>query len=77
MKWTWKAIRMNLGLKQQEMATKLGISKKTYQNYENYKKFPNVAIVKKIIKISGLDFDDIIFLQTKYAKSENKEKGDA
>lgn len=73
MKWTLKAIRINLGLTQMQMAEKLGISKETYLNYENYKTYPDVNIVKKIIKISKVDFNDIIFLPNNYAKSE-KEK---
>lgn len=73
MKWTLKAIRINLGLTQMQMAEKLGVSKETYLNYENYKTYPDVNIVKKIIKISKVDFNDIIFLPSNYAKSE-KEK---
>lgn len=73
MKWTLKAIRINLGLTQMQMAGKLGVSKETYLNYENYKTYPDVNIVKKIIKISKVDFNDIIFLPSNYAKSE-KEK---
>lgn len=70
MKWTLKAIRINLGLSQQEIAEKLGVSRETYQNYEAYKTFPDVATVKKIIEISNIDFNDIIFLPVEYAKSE-------
>lgn len=75
MKWTLKAIRINLGLTQMQMAEKLGVSKETYLNYENYKTYPDVNIVKEIIKISKVDFNDIIFLPNNYAKSE-KEKGE-
>lgn len=74
MKWTLKAIRINLGLTQMQMAEKLGVSKETYLNYENYKTYPDVNIVKKIIKISKIDFNDIIFLPNNYAKSEEKKK---
>lgn len=72
MKWTLKAIRINLGLTQMQMAEKLGVSKETYLNYENYKTYPDVNIVKKIIKISKVDFNDIIFLPSNYAKSEEE-----
>ena len=70
MKWTLKSIRINLNFTQKEMADKLGVSTKTYQNYENYKSYPDVEIVKKIVELSGLDFNDIIFLPEQYAKSE-------
>lgn len=67
---TLKGIRNNLDLTQQEIAEKLGISKETYQNYENYKTFPDVPMIVKIIDLSGVDFNDIIFLPKQYAKSE-------
>lgn len=70
MKWTLKSIRINLNFTQEEMADKLGVSTKTYQNYENYKSYPDVEIVKKIVELSGLDFNDIIFLPEQYAKNE-------
>ena len=69
MKWTLKGIRANLGLTQAEMAEKLEISNKTYKNYENYKTYPDVMSIKKIIELSGVDFNDIIFLPNNYAKS--------
>ena len=69
MKWTLKAIRTNLNLNQEEMAEKLGVTKKTYQNYESYKTFPDVSIIKKIIEMSNVNFDDIIFLPNEYAES--------
>lgn len=72
MKWTLKTIRTNLDLDQQEMADKLGISRKTYQNYETYKTYPDIPIVKKIIEISNVDFNDIIFLPSEFAKSEKE-----
>lgn len=72
MKWTLKTIRTNLDLDQQEMADKLGISRKTYQNYEQYKTYPDIPIVKKIIELSNVDFNDIIFLPSEFAKSEEK-----
>lgn len=72
MKWTLKTIRTNLNLDQQEMADKLGISRKTYQNYEQYKTYPDIPIVKKIIEISKVDFNDIIFLPSEFAESEDR-----
>ena len=52
------------------MAEKLGISRETYQSYEKYKTFPDAPIIKKIIDLSNIDFNDIIFLPNEYAKSE-------
>lgn len=72
MKWSLKAIRANLDLTQKQMAEKLGISKETYQKYESYKTYPDSKIIKKIIEISNVDFDDILFLPMQYAKSVEK-----
>ena len=72
MKWTLKTIRTSLNLDQQEMADKLGISRKTYQNYEQYKTYPDIPIVKKIIEISKVDFNDIIFLPSERSESEDR-----
>lgn len=74
MKWTIKSIRTNLNLNQQQMAEKLGISRETYQNYETYKTFPDVPIIKKIIELSKIDFNDIVFLPSEYAKSEEEQE---
>ena len=74
MKWTLKAIRTNMGLTQLEMASKLNITKETYMHYENYKTYPNVNIIKKIIKLSNINFDDIIFLLNDNAKSVNNKE---
>lgn len=70
MKWTLKAIRANLNLTQAEMAERLGITTDTYKNYETYKTYPDVIVVKKIIEVSNIDFNDIIFLPNEYAESE-------
>ena len=69
MKVTLKAIRINKGWSQEEMAQKLGISLYTLKNYESFKTFPDVPLIKKIIEVTGVKFDDIIFLPEDYAKS--------
>lgn len=69
MKLTLKAIRINKGWSQEVAAKKFGISVDTLSNYENYKTYPDVRIVEKIIRVTGMHYDDIIFLPKKYAKS--------
>ena len=59
---TLKALRANSNMKQSEVAQKLGISATTWSKWENGKSFPDVAQVKKIEKLFGVAYDDIIFL---------------
>ena len=72
MKATLKAIRVNNGWSQEEAASLFGISVATLQNYELGRTFPDVPIINNIIKVTGLSYDDIIFLPTKDAKSVTK-----
>lgn len=78
MKATLKAIRVNNGWSQEEAASLLGISVATLQNYELGRTFPDVPIINNIIKVTGLSYDDIIFLPIKDAKSvkDNTSKED-
>lgn len=74
MKATLKAIRVNNGWSQEEAAKRFGISVATLQNYELGKTFPDVPIINKIIDATGLNYDDIIFLPIKNAKSVDTNK---
>lgn len=62
MAMTLKAIRVNLGLNQEEAAEKLGIQLRTLSNWENAKTFPNVPQIEKIMDVYGVHYDDINFL---------------
>lgn len=65
MKLTLKALRANQGLTQQEASKKLGISESTLNNYENFKSFPDVPMIEKILKLYDVKYDDVIFLVQK------------
>ena len=56
MKLNLKALRINNHL------TQIGISESTLNNYENFKSFPDVPIIDKILKLYNVKYDDIIFL---------------
>lgn len=76
MRVTLKALRTNMGLTQQAMAELIGVSKETWSNYENYETFPNVPIIEKITRKTGVSYDDIIFLPADYGytvKVQNKQ----
>lgn len=62
MAMTLKAARININLKQEEAAKKLGITQDTLSNWENGKTFPNVPQIKKIEELYGLPYSEIIFL---------------
>ncbi|MDT2450038.1 helix-turn-helix transcriptional regulator [Enterococcus avium] len=66
MKVTLKALRVNLGLTQPEMAKLIGVSKDTWYNYENYKTFPDVPVIERITTETGVNYNDIIFLPPNY-----------
>ena len=69
MKATLKAIRVNNGWSQEEAAKLYGISVATLQNYELGKTFPDVPTINRIIEITGIGYNDIIFLPNNNAKS--------
>ena len=60
---TLAAARVNAGLNQEEASKKLGISKKTLQNYENGKSIPNWEMVQKIGVAYNFPTDFIFFGQ--------------
>ena len=72
-KFTLKALRINHGWSQEQMAQKIGVSIDTIQNYESYKTFPDVPIIEKILNATGLKYDDIIFLPCHYGKTVKNE----
>jgi len=61
--WTIKLCRTKLNLTQMEMAEKLGVSKESYQNYENYKTTMRIDLAIKFSKVVGIPFDSIIFFK--------------
>lgn len=62
MRLSLKALRINNNLTQLEAAKKLGISEYTLNNYENYKSFPDVPVIEKILELYKVQYNDIIFL---------------
>lgn len=67
MKITLKAARINKKMTQAEASSKIGVSKYTISNWERGKSFPDAQYIRKIEDTYGVQYDDIIFLQSIYA----------
>ncbi len=55
-----KSLRDENGYSQKELAKKLGISRQTYNKYENLEAKPNLAVVEKLSKLFNVDYSCII-----------------
>ncbi|MED1556832.1 helix-turn-helix transcriptional regulator [Bacillus paramycoides] len=68
-KFTIKQARNISGLTQPEMAKQLGMSLSSYIEYENYKFDFRISKAIKFSLITGVSFDDILFLNENYTSS--------
>ena len=66
MKITLRAARVNKGLRQNEAAKKIGVTRDTLRNWETGKSFPDAVKIKKIEDVYGVGYNDIIFLPKDY-----------
>lgn len=55
-----KAIRIENGLSQKQLADMVGITQPTYSNIENGKRNPTIKTLKRIAKALGCSIDDLI-----------------
>lgn len=55
-----KKARKNLGLTQEEVATRLGVTKSTYCGYETGKRKPDVEKIKKLANILDIKADTLL-----------------
>ena len=61
MKISLKAARINKDMTQQEMATALGVTKKTVGSWENGKTMPGADKIDPICDLLGVRYDDILW----------------
>lgn len=61
MKITLAAARVNKELTQQQVAEKLGVTKKTVGSWENGKNMPRLEQIQPLCELYGLTYDDIIW----------------
>ena len=59
-KKTWKEAREEKGIKQEELARKLGMSRELYNMKENYKRKVTLVEGLNIEKILNIDIHDIL-----------------
>lgn len=71
MKVSLKALRVNAGMNQKEVAKELSIAPNTLINWENGKTAPDVIQLTRLCSLYKCSIDDI-FLPEKLAKSEQK-----
>lgn len=61
MKQTLKGIQANLGLTTEEFAKKLGVTEDILYNYQTGRTIPDIKFVDKLLKLTGLKYEDVIF----------------
>lgn len=62
MRMTLKTARELSGMTQKIAAKKIGITEDTLSNYERGKTYPDIPTLRKIEKVYGVNYDQIIFL---------------
>lgn len=55
-----KNARAKAGLKQEELAAQLGVSRQTVSNWENNRSYPDIASVMKLSDLYGLTLDELL-----------------
>lgn len=65
--FTLRTARDRLGLSQKEAAEKIGISIDALSNYERGKTFPNIPVLKRIEQVYGVEYSQLIFLNSNNA----------
>lgn len=65
-RYTLKTARETKGYTQAEAAKLLEISEYTLSNYEKGKTYPDVPVIKRIEKLYGVSYNQLIFLPFDY-----------
>ena len=61
MRLTLRALRVNYGLTQTQLANTLGVSRYAIESYEIGRSIPNAENVRKIVNLFGVDINSIFF----------------
>ena len=73
MKFTIEQARLYRGMTQIEMASKLGMSEKTYIQYEKYRRFFRMDTAARFVELVGLPMESIIFYSPELQKNCSQE----
>ena len=68
---TLKGIRVSKNLKIKDVAKQLGISVDTLRNYENFKTYPDIKTLKKILRLYDVNYD-VVALTPEEVVNEKK-----
>lgn len=55
-----RKFRIESGLKQKEMADKIGVDRTSLSSYENNKRVPDIFILCRIADVFGISLDNLI-----------------
>ena len=69
MKYTIEQARILSGLTQVEVSEMLGMTEKTYIQYEKYRRIFRVDIALNFVEITEIPMDSIIFFDSKLQKN--------
>lgn len=64
-KFTLRAIRINEGLSQEEVAEALNVSKTTVSNWETGKTSIRNSLVPALLNLYGVEYEDVNFFEEK------------
>lgn len=62
-KFTLKQAREYAGLTRKEVASEFDMKEANYAIYENYNRYFKIDMAYKFANLTGIDFDDIYFLE--------------
>lgn len=68
---TLKGIRVSKNLKIKEVAKQLGISVDTLRNYENFKTYPDIKTLKKILRLYDVNYDVVALTPEEVVNEKN------
>ena len=75
MQTTLKAQRTKLGLTQNDIASKIGISPISYQRYESNKRIPDAKTAVKLVKVLNSTVEDIFGEEANQNNAETQQAG--
>lgn len=72
-KYTLRTARERAVLTQEQAASELGIHVSTLGNYESGSTYPTIRVLRKMLDLYGVTFEQLIFLGIDYGLTERKE----